>query len=434
MKKISNRLLAVQTLTFIAAENGSLSSRLNGLGQKYPDANLALIREYTYGVCRWYQRLDFIANRLLQKPLRKKDSDVHCLILLGLYQLFHMRTPDHAAINETVGLTRMLKKDWARSLVNAVLRKAQRERETLELDLQADQCAQYSHPAWIIAALQKDWPESFQEILAQNNIQAPMTLRVNTSFGSRSDYIGRLQDAGIDARPGNISETAIILDSPVEVMLLPGFQEGHISVQDEASQFVATLLAPAPGSKVLDACAAPGGKTCAMLERVSGQLDMLALDNNEERLQRVSENLDRLKLQAKITCANAVDTESWWDGQPFDAILLDAPCSATGVIRRHPDIKLLRHAKDISRLNLLQQELLVALWPCLKKGGKLLYSTCSVLRAENEQQVSTFIEVTKDAKAIPISHPLASNCSIGMQFLPGNDNLDGFYYALLEKY
>ncbi|MBT5485489.1 MAG: 16S rRNA (cytosine(967)-C(5))-methyltransferase, partial [Gammaproteobacteria bacterium] len=179
---------------------------------------------------------------------------------------------------------------------------------------------------------------------------------------------------------------------------------------------------------------APGGKTCAMLERVSGQLDMLALDNNEERLQRVSENLDRLKLKAKITCANAVDTESWWDGQPFDAILLDAPCSATGVIRRHPDIKLLRHAKDISRLNLLQQELLVALWPCLKKGGKLLYSTCSVLRAENEQQVSTFIEVTKDAKAIPTSHPLASNCSIGMQFLPGNDNLDGFYYALLEKY
>ena len=211
MKKISNRLLAVQTLTFIAAENGSLSSRLSGLGQKYPDANLALIREYTYGVCRWYQRLDFIANRLLQKPLRKKDSDVHCLILLGLYQLFHMRTPDHAAINETVGLTRMLKKDWARSLVNAVLRKAQRERETLELDLQADQCAQYSHPEWIIAALQKDWPESFQEILAQNNIQAPMTLRLNTTSGSRSDYIGRLQDAGIDARPGNISETAIIL-------------------------------------------------------------------------------------------------------------------------------------------------------------------------------------------------------------------------------
>lgn len=434
MKKLSNRLLAVQVLNFIVSDNGSLSSRLSDLAKKNPDANLPLIQEYTYGVCRWYQGLDFMARHLLQKPLRKKDTDVYCLILLGLYQLFHMRTPDHAAINETVGLTRLLKKDWARSLVNAVLRKAQRERESLETAIEANESAKYSHPDWIISALKKDWPENFQDILQQNNLQAPMTLRINSAFGSRNDYLIRLQDAGIYAEPGNLCETSVILDKPTDVMQLPGFADGHVSVQDEASQFVASLLSAEADSKVLDACAAPGGKTCALLERVSGQLEMLALDNSEARLEKVSDNLQRLKLQASIKCADAASTADWWDGQPFDAILLDAPCSALGVIRRHPDIKLLRHAEDIARLNKLQQELLVKLWPCLKKGGKLLYSTCSILRDENEGQISSFLQKTKDAKAVPIAHPQAKSCPIGMQFLPGTDKLDGFYYALLEKY
>ena len=434
MKKLSNRLLAVQTLNFIISENGSLSSHLSSLARNNPDANLALIREYTYGVCRWYHRLEYIAGRLIEKPLRKKDSDLHCLILLGLYQLYHMRTPDHASINETVSLCKLLNKGWARSLVNAVLRNAQRERESLESKIQTDVNALFSHPQWLTSVIKKDWPDSFKLILEQNNIQAPMTLRVNISCCSRGDYMAQLQAAGISATSGKHTEAAIILDNPVDVIQLPGFIEGLISVQDEASQFAAELLNPASKSKVLDACSAPGGKTCALLERQSGQLKLLALDNSEERLCRVKENLARLNLKADVMCGDASDIDSWWDGELFDAILLDAPCSGTGVIRRHPDIKLLRHAADIPRLVGLQKQMLNALWPCLKQGGKLLYSTCSILQDENEKQVSDFLTENTDAKEMHVTHPKTISCTVGMQFLPGIDNLDGFYYALLEKY
>ena len=434
MNTVSNRLLATKALNSLASQQGSLSSLLVTLARENPAANLPLIREYTFGVCRWYQRLDFIAQSMMDKPLRKKDSDIYCLILLGLYQLKFMRTPAHAAINETVSLTRLLNKNWASKLVNAVLRRAQREEDQLALAILADNDARYSHPRWLINTLKKDWPDSFELILEQNNLQAPMTLRVNSGAIDRQNYLEQLHQAGINASVGNHSHSSVILESPVDVSELPGFYEGLVSVQDEASQMSAHLLAPAAGSRVLDACAAPGGKTCALLEYQAGQLDMIALDSSNQRLQRVNENLERLNLKASVICADAIDTNSWWDGKPFDAILLDAPCSGTGVIRRHPDIKVLRQKTDIGRLIQIQQQLLDTLWPCLKQGGKLLYSTCSVLRQENELNIEAFIAKTTDARSISLANHRAVNCPFGIQFLPGTDKLDGFYYALLEKY
>ncbi len=433
MSTVSDRLLAVRILNNLLSESGSLSSQLSALGTTQPSANLPLIQEYTYGVCRWYPRLVFIAGRLMDKLPRAKDNDVLCLILLGLYQLLHMRTPDHAAVNETVATTRLLKKPWAKNLVNAVLRQALRDREALEAAILDDAQARCAHPSWLLEAIRQDWPQQAEKILDNNNRQAPMVLRTNLFRTSREQCLENLANSGIAASAGANTPSGITLASPVDVGKLPGFADGLISVQDEASQLAAALLAPARGDRVLDACAAPGGKTCALLELADGKLDMVALDSNEDRLLKVRENLARGGLTANVVCADAANTGQWWDGRPFDAILLDAPCSGTGVIRRHPDIKILRRAEDIPRLADLQRQLLESLWPCLKTGGRLLYTTCSVLRAENEQIVSNFLASTGNALAVPLSHPGTLPCHPGMQFLPGMAGTDGFYYALLEK-
>jgi len=433
LSAVSDRLLAVRILNNLLSESGSLSSQLSALGTTQPSANLPLIQEYTYGVCRWYPRLVFIAGRLMDKLPRAKDNDVLCLILLGLYQLLHMRTPDHAAVNETVATTRLLKKPWAKNLVNAVLRQALRDREALEAAILDDAQARCAHPSWLLEAIRQDWPQQAEKILDNNNRQAPMVLRTNLFRTSREQCLENLANSGIAASAGANTPSGITLASPVDVGKLPCFADGLISVQDEASQLAAALLAPARGDRVLDACAAPGGKTCALLELADGKLDMVALDSNEDRLLKVRENLARGGLTANVVCADAANTGQWWDGRPFDAILLDAPCSGTGVIRRHPDIKILRRAEDIPRLADLQRQLLESLWPCLKTGGRLLYTTCSVLRAENEQIVSNFLASTGNALAVPLSHPGTLPCHPGMQFLPGMAGTDGFYYALLEK-
>lgn len=434
MAIISDRLLAVDVLKNVISDNGSLTTLLSRQALEQPGANHPLVREMSFGVCRWYHRLSFLASRLMDKPLRRKDQDIHCLVLLGLYQLFHMRIPDHAVINETVAVTGQLNKVWARGLVNAVLRNAVRRRDMLTAELEADEGALYSHPAWLLERLQADWPEHFAGILQGNNTQAPMALRVNTRRGSRHGYLGMLAEAGIGAVAGANVETAIILAQAMDVARLPGFADGLVSVQDEASQLAAALLDPPSGARVLDACAAPGGKTCALLERQPEIRAMLALDNNSERLDKIRENITRLGLAADIACADAAAPDTWWDGRPFDAILLDAPCSGTGVIRRHPDIKLLRGAGDPTRLAATQGLLLAALWPCLKPGGRLLYSTCTVLREENEKTIARFLETGVHAQPVPLSHPAALPCPVGMQFLPGREGMDGFYYALLEKY
>jgi 16S rRNA (cytosine967-C5)-methyltransferase len=432
MKIRSDRLLAVKILKSLVSGSGSLSSLLTQTEQENPGANSALIREFCFGVCRWYPRLDAVASRLLDKPLRSKDSDVHCLILLGLYQLLYMRIPDHAVINETVAVTRELRKDWARGLVNAILRQAQRNKTESSEEVLTE-TERYAHPAWLIDRLKQDWPQAFSDIMAANNTQAPMTLRLNIQRCDRDKYLEMLSESGVNAHIGSYAPTAVILENPGDVQSLPGFNDGIVSVQDEASQLVAKVIGPRAGQHVLDACAAPGGKTGALFECCTGDLHITALDNQSSRLDRVSENLNRLGYQARLISADAASPETWWDGELFDVILLDAPCSGTGVIRRHPDIKLLRTETDIARLTSLQRHLLDSLWPLLKPGGKFLYSTCSVLRVENTDQVAQFLASTPDALSLPLDLPGTLDCPAGRQFLPQINGVDGFFYALMEK-
>lgn len=424
------RLQACAILEPIFRGDGSLSQAF-GSGWGAPAGlSTALIQELSYGVCRWYHRLQFYAQVLLEKPLRAKDSDVHCLILLGLYQLFYLRIPAHAAIHETVEDAALLGKPWAKSLVNAVLREAQRQREDLLARAERDYAVWYSHPEWLLKRLKQEWPADYRVILDANNARAPMTLRVNLSKITRSEYVALLGQHELPARESDLVATALLLDSPCDVRTLPGFAEGLVSVQDEASQLVAQLLPLGPGLRVLDACAAPGGKTCALLEAEPG-LHILALDKEERRLPRMRDNLTRLAQQAEVRCGD-ITTDSFL-AESFDRILLDVPCSATGVIRRHPDIKLLRTETEVTALYQTQQALLRAAWPLLVPGGYLLYSTCSVLAEENHLQIERFLAEQPAAKIQPLEIPAARLCAAGLQLLPIPGGNDGFYYALLRK-
>jgi 16S rRNA (cytosine967-C5)-methyltransferase len=393
-----------------------------------------LLRELCYGVLRHVFSLSALTDLLLSKPLKAKDADVRCLIMVGLYQLIHLRVPDHAAINETVAATRELKKPWAKGLINALLRRYQRESESLLHKLTDDQ--RYEHPAWLLERLQTDWPQQWQDIIAANNARAPMTLRVNRAQGDRDAYLADLKAVDIDAEPIEDANEALQLVSPVPVEVLPGFAEGRVSVQDGAAQLAAGLLAAEPGQRILDACAAPGGKTAHILEGIAaqgGEAELLAIDNDERRMARVGETLDRLELSAELCVADAADIETWFEGEAFDRILLDAPCSATGVIRRHPDIKWLRRESDIDALVATQARLLDRLWSVLEPGGRLVYATCSVLRAENVAQMEAFLSRQADAKERPIAAHWGHEQTIGRQILPGEADKDGFYYAVLEK-
>lgn len=429
MRADRNRLFAASIICQLLQQRGSLSTLIPSSPENHPELNLPLIQELCFGVCRWYYRLNYICNSLMKKPLREKDLDIHCLILIGLYQLLFMRTPAHAAINETVSA---VKKPWAKSLVNAVLREAQRKIGDLLSDHGSLE-ARHSHPAWLIEGLKKSWPDAYISILETNNQRAPMTLRVNSGRYSRAEYLELLTTRSIPARAGELSPVSIILDQALPVAQLPGFDDGAVSVQDEASQLAAMLLKLEPGQRVLDACSAPGGKTCAMLEMEPKLSQVVALDKDESRLSRVKENLSRIGLSAQTVCADVTNPEQWWDGQHFDRILLDMPCSATGVIRRHPDIKLLRKAQDISVLCQQQAAILNSVWPILKPGGYLLYSTCSTLMEENSDQIVNFIEKTPNANLRPFAADWGQACVAGRQLLPAPGNHDGFYYALLQK-
>jgi len=324
-------------------------------------------------------------------------------------------------------------KPWAKGLVNAVLRNFQRQSDTLLAAL--DEPANLSHPTWLLDLFKQDWPDSWASIVEHGNTQAPMTLRVNEAQISRDDYLEALLSTGIDASPVSQVSSAITVTAPVSVAALPDFDKGMVSVQDVAAQLAASLLGSGEGLRLLDACAAPGGKTAHALEYGQWQ-QVVALDQDADRLARVAETLQRLQLspRCELHCANAIDTGSWWDGKAFDKILLDAPCSGTGVIRRHPDIKLLRRERDIESLVNTQRDLLKALWKTLVPGGKLLYATCSVLKQENERQVIWFLEQQSDASLVDFDLPLGSfRPNAGYQILPGELGADGFFYALLEK-
>ena len=395
------------------------------------DRERGFCSELCYGFCRHYFQLRKLLQERLAKPLKKRDLDVEVILLLGLYQLNHTRVGNHAAVNESVRLLQRRGKGWARGLVNALLRGYLRDREAAvvpEEFIEAD-----SYPAWMQQRIRADWPDQAETLFAAGNARAPMSLRVDGRRLSREQALRDLADAGIEAEAHPLVETALLLARPVPVDRLPGFSQGLVSVQDAAAQLAAPLLDCAPGERVLDACAAPGGKTLHLLQRTP-EIELLALDKDEQRLQRVRENLDRAGLSAELRAADAADVDAWHDGRPFDRILLDAPCSASGILRRHPDIKLLRREADIPALAQQQRRLLQALWPLLRPGGRLVYATCSIFREENEQQIERFqrdhpdsVEVTPNAVQWGQSRPF------GRQILTGDQAMDGFYYAVLEK-
>lgn len=427
------RLAATRALSAILQGKASLAGSLPGVLQQVADHERALVRELAMGTARWQPRLDILLAQFLDKPLRRADLDVQALLLIGLYQLLYTRIPVHAALSETVACAEQLNKKWAKGLVNAVLRRAQREAASLLPQLEKDPVVVTAHPRWLQKALKACWPQHWLQICAANNQHPPMTLRVNVRKVSREAYLAQLAGAGIAARGTRYSGSGIQLEQPCDVQQLPGFADGLCSVQDEAAQLSAPLLDLQPGQRVLDACCAPGGKTCHILESQPQLASLLALDLEAERLKRVQDNLNRLQLDARLQAADVRAVDSWWDGQPFDRILLDAPCSATGVIRRNPDIKLTRQSGDIAELARLQGELLDTLWPTLKPGGLLLYATCSVLPAENSDTIGQFLARTADAE----ERPTGLDCGLpqphGRQLLPQPDGHDGFYYALLHK-
>ncbi len=392
--------------------------------------DLSLLKALAYGVVREHRLLDTLAGSLLQKPLREEPA-VQALLACGLYQLRAMRVPEHAAVGETVAAAQDLDKPWAKGLVNAVLRRYQRERAAIDGKLPVTAGIRQSYPDWLVAALKADWPDGWRTVLAGGNEPGPLTLRANRRLGTRDDYLRELAAAGIEAAAVAETPDALRLASALPVDEIPGFAAGRVSVQDASAQLAAELLDAQPGQRVLDACAAPGGKTAHLLERVP-DLELLAVDSDATRLERVRANLERLQLKAQLLAADAAKPTLWWDGKPYDRILLDAPCSGTGVIRRHPDIKWLRRDSDLPRMAELQLRLLRALWPLLAPGGALVYATCSILKAEGEEVARTFLDTHKDARESPIEAPWGDARGIGRRIAPGGD-FDGFYYARLAK-
>jgi 16S rRNA (cytosine967-C5)-methyltransferase len=427
------RLAAARALAAVLNGKASLGSSLPPLLDRVEPRDRGLAQDLAFGTARWQPRLALLADKLLQKPFKAADRDVEALLLVGLYQLLHTRIPAHAAIGETVACVDKLKKSSLKGLLNAVLRNAQRDHEALFAELERDPVLHTAHPRWLQKRLKADWPEQWQAICTANNEHPPLILRVNRRHGSRDAYLAELRGNGIEAEPCTFSRDGIRLLQPCDVKTLPGFAEGRVSVQDEAAQLAADLLDLAPGQRVLDACAAPGGKTCHLLEAQPQLSEVIALDLEPSRLARVQENLERLQLKATLIAADGRATKVWWDGQPFQRILLDAPCSATGVIRRHPDIKLTRQADDIAALAQLQGELLDALWPTLEVGGVLLYATCSVLPQENSDNIAAFLQRTPGARELDIAGAFGLKQAHGRQLLPQADGHDGFYYAKLIK-
>lgn len=434
------RAIAASILADLDAGKGSLGSHLAALKtrtrSKHSElADAGLLQEILYGCCRWYHILEYLTNQLVSKPLKRKDCDLKCLLIVGLYQLRHLSTPEYAVLNETVAAATVLGKGWGKPLVNAVLRNYLREKQALEATLQQlPAWLGCSHPEWLYDAIDKQWPAQSAAIVATNNSRPPLTLRVNLSKTTRSAILSELEVADITAHPGKLAASAVYLQTPVPVESLPGFAAGMLSVQDEASQLVPGLLQLAPGLRVLDACAAPGGKTCHMLESEPSLTSCTAIDVDAGRLGKVTENLNRLGLKARLQVADAAAVSQWWDGQPYDRILLDAPCSATGVIRRHPDIKLLRTRKNVDKLIQTQHALLQNLWQCLTPGGLLLYTSCSIFREENEENIEHFLAASATAKYESIAADWGVECRFGRQLLPNAGNEpDGFYFALLRK-
>ncbi|CAB5503331.1 16S rRNA (cytosine(967)-C(5))-methyltransferase (EC [Bathymodiolus thermophilus thioautotrophic gill symbiont] len=401
----NTRTVALQAICSVVLEKKSLSAFV------YPEEVSALTKSLVFGTIRFYHQLNDIVSGLLKHSLKKEDLDIHCLMLLGAYQILHSNVAAHASIFETVNVTNELDKPWAKKLVNAILREIDRQKSVLQKQIH------YSHPTWLLKKIKQYYPNDFEQIFQQNNTQAPMTLRVHPDFHKQSLLA--------------VAPQAQILDKAVNVYAIQDFDKGACFVQDASAQLAAPLLDPKNDDLILDACCAPGGKTTHLSE-LAPQSKIIALDNNPDRLKRVQENIDRFKIKNITLLQGKAQNQDWWDGKLFDKILLDAPCSATGVIRRHPDIKLLRKPKDISALVDLQKNILNNLWILLKPGGTLLYATCSILKNENETQIAQFLQTHDEAIEEEITLDWGYKATHGKQQIPCYE-FDGFYYAKLKK-
>lgn len=423
------RAAAATTLARVLADGQALDVPLQDALAKVSGRDQGLLQQLCYGSLRHYFLFSGLLRQCLKSPLKKRDTDIYALLLIGLLQLREMRTPDHAAISTCVDACRSLGKPWATRLVNGVLRRCSREAEKLEAGLAAHEAA--NHPEWMLESLTRSWPDQSEDIVAANNAPPPMCLRVNARVSDRASYIKQLEASDIEATPCELAPQGLRLSEAVDVSALPGFSDGVISIQDEAAQLAAALLDPQPGDRILDACAAPGGKACHILEQQPGLAELVALDSEEARLSRVADNLARLKLEATLVCADARELDPALG--EFDRILVDAPCSGSGVIRRHPDIKLLRRASDLDGFAALQRDILASCWSRLKPGGVLVYATCSVLPEENGQCVAGFMETHADAALLPVEAEWGYPAGPGRQLLPHVAGCDGLFYAVIQK-
>lgn len=426
------RAAAARAIHSVIHEGRSLETALAPVRALADPRDRALAQEIAFGVTRWYRLLAVFADRLLTKPASALDPYVLALLLVGMYQLEYTRVPPHAAVAATVAAAGDLGRQKAAGLANAVLRRFVREREALHASI-VDESVRFAHPDWLVRRLRQAWPRHWQAILAANNEKPPMALRLNTRAVSRESYLEQLHAAGIGAAPSRYVSSGVILQRAVPVGALPGFAEGLVSVQDDAAQLAAMALAPEPGMRVLDACAAPGGKTGHLLEMAPGTDELVAVDVDAHRLDALRDTLDRLRVEATVVHADAAAPATWWDGNSFERILLDAPCTGTGVIRRHPDIKINRRAEDIPALQQRQAALLEAMWSMLARGGRLVYVTCSVLPEENEQQMQRFHERHRDARPLALPSGFGRQRALGRVRLPGIDGTDGFYYGCVVR-
>lgn len=430
--KPDTRALAARGLAEIALRGASLRDVMERHAPRLADSrDRALLMALLSEGARWWLRFEPAIDRLLQKSLRHKDPAVHALLVLGLVQLEILELQPYAAVAATVEAVRSLHRPQLSGLVNAVLRRWQRERESLLQQLDASPQTRHAHPAWLVSTLQRDWPAQADAVMAADNVEPPLMLRVNRQRADRDGLRQQWAAAGYEATVHPWLSDALVLPHSTDVTRMPGFEDGLFAVQDGAAQVAADLAELADGMRVLDACAAPGGKACHLLERAD--IDLTALEMDASRAERIRQNLMRLRLNAKIVIGDAGAPNGWWKGAAFDRILIDAPCSATGVMRRRPDVRLHRRESDILAMHEQQRRILSALWPLLAPGGRLIYITCSVLRAENEAIVGELLAAQADAKAVPFELPTGQAAAVGWQILPGDGDLDGMYYAVLTK-
>lgn len=440
-KPLSARSLAAIVCQQVIEEGRSLDDSLFRLPETCEKSDRAFIQKLSFGVIRWYWQLDKGSKQFSNKPPRKKDNIVRFIILLGIYQIKYTDTPPHAAVSATVKCCDELNKKWAKGLVNACLRGILREQEKTAISHSLktiNEKENYSHPEWLANAIQKAWPEHANTILQANNQQAKPCLRVNSKLCSRDEYLALLDAQNINAQKDPYSPFGIRLANSTPVSELPNFDKAWVSMQDTASQLIATFFSIKDGHHALDACAAPGGKTTLLLEQSVDTATIDALDIGGKRNQKLFSTLSRFNHsnRVRIIEGDASKPETWWDKNSYDRILLDAPCSGLGVIRRHPDIKHHRSHNDIAQLKALQQRILQACWKILKPGGELLYTTCSILPEENVEQIKKFVQqdnVNAQYEHLKISHPTAISQEFGAQTLPGVSDMDGFYYCHLRK-